>query len=269
MVPWAPDLNGHADSNENGSHNGHNGLAAEAEPDAPADPDTDGAEAHHTPSELVSPANPPSMNKTDDAAPDEPVPDVTGRMVELGAPAEPGREPVRVPMDRLRGGVLVAGCAGSGTAGTIRQLLAQATEAGLPWLLADPAGTEYQGLPATVIDPVDPEAVPLTFSPLALPPGCPLPAHLALAGSLLDLALDADERLSLIMTQALRKTYRAAGWDLVTGRPSGPAMRPGGPVELPDLRDLYRNLRALIAESGYGRAARARLRGVVDTRFES
>ncbi len=84
-----------------------------------------------------------------------------------------------------------------------------------------------------MIDPVDPDAVPLTFSPLALAPGCPLPAHLALAGSLLDLALDADERLSLIVTQALRQTYRAAGWDLVTGRPSGPA-------RLPDLRDLHR-----------------------------
>ncbi|HEX4254187.1 MAG TPA: hypothetical protein VH089_03810 [Streptosporangiaceae bacterium] len=301
-APWAPDLNGHANHKGNGHPNGHsgqNGSAATtelpadpeaeqgppaepeppadpeaeqgppAEPDAPADPNAGGADPHHTPSGLVSPANPPSVNKADDPVPEQPVADVTGRMVELGAPVAPGREPVRVPMDRLRGGVLVAGCAGSGTAGTVRQLLAQATEAGLPWLLADPAGTEYQGLPATVIDPVDPDAVPLTFCPLALPPGCPLPAHLALAGSLLDLALDADERLSLIVTQALRQTYRAAGWDLVTGRPSGPADQGGGQAELPDLRDLHRNLRALIAESGYGRAARARLRGVVDTRFES
>jgi hypothetical protein len=275
-VPWAPGLNGHADPNGNGSHGGHsgqNGSAAPAteagpepeppaEPGAPAEPDTGGAESGQAPAGLVGPASPPSVNMEDDPAPEAPVPDVTGRMVEFGAPAGPGREPVRVPMDRLRGGVLVAGCAGSGTARTVRQLLAQATEAGLPWLLADPAGTEYQGLPATVIDPVDPDSVPLTFSPLALAPGCPLPAHLALAGSLLDLALDADERLSLIVTQALRQTYRAAGWDLVTGRPSGPA-------ELPDLRDLHRALRELIARSGYGRATRARLHGIVDTRFES
>ncbi len=44
-----------------------------------------------------------------------------------------------------RAGVLVAGCAGSGTARTVRQLLAQATEAGLPWLLADPAGPNTRG----------------------------------------------------------------------------------------------------------------------------
>jgi hypothetical protein len=272
-VRWAPDLNGHAGSNGNGSHDGHNGSAATttealaepeapAGPEAPAEPDTDGAETGPEPAALVSPANPPSIDVEDDPVPDEPVPDVTGRMVELGAPAAPGGEPVRLPMDRLRGGVLVAGCAGSGTSRTVRQLLAQATEAGLPWLLVDPAGTDYQGLPATVIDPVDPDAVPLTFSPLALAPGCPLPAHLALAGSLLDLALDADERLSLLVTQALRQAYRAAGWDLVTGRPSAPA-------ELPGLRDLHRALRELIARSGYGRATRARLSGTVDTRFES
>ncbi|HEY2518801.1 MAG TPA: hypothetical protein VGJ19_01725, partial [Streptosporangiaceae bacterium] len=274
-IPWAiPELNGHAGSNGNGSHNG---------PGA-----TVGSETGEDLAGLASPATEPSTNIDDGPAAEDPVPDVTGWMVELGAPAEPDgepdrepdrervrepdrervREPVRVPMDRLRGGVLVAGCAGSGTARTVRQLLAQATEAGLPWLLASPAGADhqglpaYRGLPATVIDPVDPDAVPLTFSPLALAPGCPLPAHLALAGSLLDLALGADERLSLLVTQALRQTYRGAGWDLVTGRPSGP-------VRLPDLRDLHGALRGLIARSGYDRATRARLRGTVDTRFEA
>ena len=273
-TPWAvPDLNGlenpssHERHSGNGSHNSQNGSArpdteVADEPEAPAEPDSVGTATDGSPAGPVSPATRPSTNNEDDPFPADPVPDLTGRLVELGAPAEAGGEPVRVPMSRLRGGVLVAGCAGSGTSRTVRQLLAQATEAGLPWLLVDPAGPGHPGLPATVINPVDPDGVPMTFSPLALAPGCPLPAHLALAGSLLDVALGADERLSLLVTQALRQAYQTAGWDLVTGRPSDPA-------RLPDLCDLHTALRQLIARSGYGRAAQARLRGIVDTRFGS
>ena len=115
--------------------------------------------------------------------------------------------------------------------------------------------------------------MPVTVSPLVLAPGFPLPAHLALVGSLLDVALGADERMSLIVAQALRQTYRQAGWDLVTGLAAGPATGPAQPsaqpVQPPGLRDLHAALREQIGRSGYGRAAQARLRGTVDTRFES
>jgi hypothetical protein len=187
------------------------------------------------------------------------------RPIELGAPLGPGEDPVQIPLERLRRGVLVAGGANAGTTRTVRHLLAQVTAAGIPWLVVDPVGSpaahhDYEALGATVINPVDPYGVPVTVSPLAPAPGYPLHAHIALVSGLLDLAFGADEALSLLLAQGLREAYRAAGWDLVTGRPSGPAL-------VPDLADLHEAVGALADGAGYDRETRARLHGVVDTRF--
>ena len=167
----------------------------------------------------------------------------------------------------LRRGVLVAGSAGAGTTRTLHQLLGQATEAGIPWLIIDPdrsfgADGPHGAHGATVINPVDPDAVPVTVSLLAPAPGYPLHAHIALVGALFDVAFGADEALSLIVARALRQVYLTAGWDLVTGRPAGP-------VQLPDLRDLHAAINELLEGPGYDRATRARLHRAADVRFGS
>ena len=187
--------------------------------------------------------------------------------IELGAPLDPDDEPLRVPLAMLRRGVLVAGSAGAGTTRTLHQLLGQATEAGIPWLIIDPdrsfrADGPHGAHGATVINPVDPDAVPVTVSLLAPAPGYPLHAHIALVGALFDVAFGADEALSLIVARALRQVYLTAGWDLVTGRPSGP-------VQLPDLRDLHAAINELLEGPGYDRATRARLHRAADVRFGS
>ena len=128
--------------------------------------------------------------------------------IELGAPLDPGDEPLRVPLAMLRRGVLVAGSAGAGTTRTLHQLLGQATAAGIPWLIVDPdrscgADGPFGAHGATVINPVDPDAVPVTVSLLAPAPGYPLHAHIALVGALFDVAFGADEALSLIVARAL------------------------------------------------------------------
>ena len=167
----------------------------------------------------------------------------------------------------LRRGVLVAGSAGAGTTRTLHQLLGQATAAGIPWLIVDPdrscgADGPYGAHGATVINPVDPDAVPVTVSLLAPAPGYPLHAHIALVGALFDVAFGADEALSLIVARALRQVYLTAGWDLVTGRQAGP-------VQLPDLRDLHAAINELLEGPGYDRATRARLHRAADVRFGS
>jgi hypothetical protein len=183
----------------------------------------------------------------------------------LGAPLTPDQEPVQVPLERLRRGVLVAGGASAGTSRTVHHLLAQVTAAGVPWLVVDPNGSlaahhDYESLGATVINPVDPDGVPVTVSPLAPAPGYPLHAHIALVSGLFDLAFGADEALSLLLAQGLREVYRAAGSDLVTGRPAGSAL-------VPELADLHEAAGVLADGAGYDRETRARLRRILDTRF--
>jgi uncharacterized protein len=191
-------------------------------------------------------------------------------MIELGARLGPDDEPLRIPLAMLRRGVLVAGSAGAGTTRTLHQLLGQASDAGIPWLMIDPdRSCSADGAPgapgahgATVINPVDPDAVPVTVSLLAPAPGYPLHAHIALVSAVFDVAFEADEALSLVVARALREVYLTAGWDPVTGRPAGP-------VQVPDLRDLHAAINELLEGPGYDRATRARLYRAADVRFGS
>ncbi len=265
---------------------------AQADLDVPADPETPAeADPAQPPNPLVTPVPPapsapplmrgkgaialpltrakaPSpLNKAGQpAALDQP-------MIELGARLDPDDEPLRIPLAMLRRGVLVAGSAGAGTTRTLHQLLGQASDAGIPWLMIDPdrsCGADgTPGTPgahgahgATVINPVDPDAVPVTVSLLAPAPGYPLHAHIALVSALFDVAFEADEALSLIVARALREVYLTAGWDLVAGRPAGP-------VHVPDLRDLHAAINELLEGPGYDRATRARLYRAADVRFGS
>ena len=178
-------------------------------------------------------------------------------------------------------GVLVTGSAGAGPSRTVRHILTQLTRLGLPWLAVDPAGSGYEtvtaswdGRPVTVINPCDPDAVPLTISPLAVEPGYPLQAHIALVRRLLDVAFGADELFSLAVSLALPRVYEAAGWDLHTGRPAyrppywAVGRAPAVPA-VPGLGQLHAAVTGVIREAGYDRRTRSRLRGLADARFGS
>jgi hypothetical protein len=192
--------------------------------------------------------------------------------VDLGVVPDSG-EALGVPLAALGRGVLVAGSAGSGKSRTVRTILEQLTSAGVPWLVVDPAGSGYGMADAgqaasqvTVINPCDPDAFPLTLSPLAPEPGYPVLAHIEMVRSLLDVAFDADEPFSLMTSQALRQVYEASGWDLVSGR-AVPGV-PAAPA-IPELRQLHGAIIDLIGQAGYDRQTRARLRGLADARFAS
>jgi len=203
-----------------------------------------------------------SVRAATDARPDD--------VITLGPPpdAGPGEAAPRLPVAALGRGVLMAGCAGVPPAPTVRAILAQLTELGVPWLVAGPAGAGYepasgQAHPAAVvINPCDPGAVPLTVSPLVPEPGYPLHAHLAMVRALLDVSFRPDELFSMALARALPRVYEAAGWDLVTSRPPVP-------YAVPDLVHLHAAVIGVIGRAGFGRDTSARLRSQADARFGS
>jgi hypothetical protein len=182
-----------------------------------------------------------------------------------------------VPLSTLNRHTFVAGATGAGKSQTVRHLLEQLTQAGLPWLAIEPVKSEYPGMagrlagagPAgqvTVISPADPQAVPLSVNPLAPEPGYPVQAHIDMVRALFLAAFDADEPFPQIIAQALDRVYRASGWDVVTGGrlPGAPA-----PPAIPTLSGLQRAALAVIADVGYGRELAADVRGFVDVRLRS
>jgi hypothetical protein len=178
----------------------------------------------------------------------------------------------RVPPQTLNRHVFVTGSTGAGKSQTVRHLLSQLTEAGIPWLAIEPAKSEYAamsgrlGTPVTVVNPSDPEAVPISVNPLAPEPGYPVQAHIDMVRALFQAAFDAEEPFPQIMSQALQRVYEANGWDVVTGRG-----RPGSAIEpaVPTLEQLQKAALQVIGEVGYGNELMADVKGFVDVRLRS
>jgi uncharacterized protein len=180
----------------------------------------------------------------------------------------------RVPLATLNRHALVAGATGAGKSQTVRHILEQLTTAGIPWLAIEPVKSEYAAMAGriaaagqvTVVNPADPDAVPLSVNPLAPEPGYPVQAHIDMVRALFLAAFAADEPFPQIMSQALQRVYAACGWDTVTG--TGVPGAPAGPV-IPTLAQLQRAAIEVIDDVGYGRELQADVRGFVDVRLRS
>jgi helicase HerA-like protein len=182
-----------------------------------------------------------------------------------------------LPWPTVNRHALVTGATGAGKSQTVRHLLAELTRAGLPWLVIEPVKSEYPGMagrlagcgPAgqvTVLNPADPESIPLSVNPLAPERGYPVQAHIDMVRALFLAAFDADEPFPQIIAQALQRAYEADGWDVVTG--GGPAGAVAEPA-VPTLARLQQAALEIIGEVGYGRELQADVRGFVDVRLRS
>src|SRR5580698_145788 len=179
-----------------------------------------------------------------------------------------------VPLATLNRHALVTGATGSGKSQTVRHLLEQLTGAGIGWLAIEPVKSEYAAMAArlgpagqvTIINPADPESVPLSVNPLAPEPGYPVQAHIDMVRALFLAAFDAREPFPQIMSQALQRAYEECGWDPQTG-----AGRPETdvPPSVPTLARLQAAALAVIADVGYGPELQADVRGFVQVRLRS
>jgi uncharacterized protein len=203
-----------------------------------------------------------------------------GAAVQLGDVLDWNRVPcgeVALARSSLNRHVFVCGATGSGKSQTIRHLLESAAEAGIPWLVIEPAKAEYQLMAARLpnsevirIRPGDLDVAPAGVNPLepaAGPDGArfPLQAHADLLRALFLAAFEADEPFPQVLAAALTHCYEQAGWDLVTGQPAVPGAEPGYPT----LGDLQAAALAVVEEIGYGREVTDNVRGFVSVRIGS
>jgi helicase HerA-like protein len=181
---------------------------------------------------------------------------------------------MRVPLATLNRHALVTGATGAGKSQTVRHMLEQLTNAGVTWLAIEPVKSEYAAMaarldgtaPVTVIDPADPQCVPLSVSPLAPEPGYPVQAHIDMVRALFLAAFDAREPFPQIISQALQRAFEECGWDPQTGagHPDSDA-----PPAVPTLARLQAAALAVIEDVGYGPELQADVRGFVDVRLRS
>jgi hypothetical protein len=182
-----------------------------------------------------------------------------------------------VPLTSLNRHVFVCGATGAGKSQTVRNLLEQATGAGIPWLVVEPAKAEYQLMAARLprgevirIRPGDLGEPAAGINPLEPAPGpggsrFALQTHADLLRALFLAAFQADEPFPQVLSAALARCYEQAGWDLVTGQPATPGVQPA----YPSLEDLQAAAITVVDEIGYGREVRDNVRGFVTVRIGS
>lgn len=205
--------------------------------------------------------------------------------VRLGSVLDAGRAPAApfgVSLESLNRHTFVTGATGTGKSESVRNLLRALNHRGVPWLVVEPAKSEYAALapwleprnPMVVVRLGDPEVAPPMLNPLE--PSAlvhdgvlhrfPLQTHLDMVRALFTAAFDTDEPFPQILSAGLTRTYLSNGWNLVTGEPTDPGL---SPPAWPSIGDLVRESLAVIDGLGYAREVHDNMQGVVRVRVES
>lgn len=169
----------------------------------------------------------------------------------LGQHAD-GRGVATVTLDYLTHHTLVAGTIGYGKTTTCMNLLAQAWERGVPFLVIEPAKVEYRvllrspfGADVRVFTLGDETVSPFRLNPLEIMPGVKVESHISLIAACFQAALPQFGPLPSLIEEALHRVYDAHGWD------TSDKGRAGENRLMPTLGELYAEIVYVIDQRGY------------------
>jgi DNA helicase HerA-like ATPase len=210
------------------------------------------------------------------ADPGDPAPAALRLGTVLDRNASPAGQ-LSLPTASLNRHMFVCGATGAGKSQTVRALLEAASAAGLPWLVVEPAKSEYRlmgvrldGVEVVRIRPGEADQVAAGINPLAPAAGpdgqrFPLQTHADLVRALFLASFAADEPFPQVLSAAVTRVYEQAGWDLALGEPAAPGGQPGYPA----LGDLAAAAERVVTEIGYGREITDNVRGFIRVRLAS
>lgn len=173
--------------------------------------------------------------------------------------------------------VFVAGVTGSGKTNTVLSLLMAADAGGVPFMVVEPAKTEYRALvghPAIgprmrVFTAGEAGVSPLLLNPFEVPVGTTVSEHLDLVRAAFTVAFGMWTPLPQILERCLHDIYADRGWDLRSN--ANVRLRPGDDPTLayPTLSDLVAKVREVLPTLGYDERIAGDLRAALETRLES
>lgn len=188
-------------------------------------------------------------------------------------------EPYHVGLQALTRHVLIAGVTGSGKSNTVVHLLRQLHGLRIPFLVLEPAKSEYRALcrDATLKDDLtiytvgDERTSPIRVNPFEVVgwPANAVSVHIDLLRSCFAASFGLWSPLPQILEQCLHEVYRDEGWDPVTN--TNRRLHPGDdPAQaFPTLADLAAKVDTYISSLGYDDRVRADLRAALLTRVNA
>ncbi len=212
-----------------------------------------------------------------DAIPPRATGDGTIELGEVVVRGQPTQNEYSIRIADLVRHTFVAGVTGAGKTNTIFRLLEQASAAAVPFLVVEPAKSEYRALcnvPALtdgfqVFTLGDERVSPFRLNPFEVLAGTPVAVHLDLLRSVFAVSFGMWTPLPQILEQCLYGIYADRGWDITAdanARLDGAADRSEA---FPTLSDLATKVEDVTRELGYEDRITSDMRAALLTRINS
>lgn len=164
----------------------------------------------------------------------------------------------------LKKHVFIAGTTGSGKTTTCLKLL---SEANLPFLVIEPAKTEYRILlekdPNVIVFTLGAETAPFRLNPFELFEGENISGHVDMLKAAFTSAFPMEASMPQILEEAIYNCYRKKGWNITTNTNSGKE------ITYPTISDLLNELRNVVNEKNFGNELRANYEGSLVSRLSN
>jgi len=181
-----------------------------------------------------------------------------------------------VPLSELASHTLVVGMTGAGKTNTCMALLRECTRNAVPFLVIEPAKSEYRGLLreeglGTVLQVFtlgDETSSPFRMNPFICPEGYLIATHLDYLKSVFTSSFSMYGPMPHILEEAMLRVYEKRGWDLArnTNRHQGGVERH---LLFPTLGDLLAEIDPVVRAIGYAQELTMDIRGALKTRIKS
>jgi hypothetical protein len=206
-------------------------------------------------------------------------PPVTGETVDIGRilhRTRPTQNMYAVTTKTLKRHVLTAGVTGSGKTNTVFHILIQLWNCGIPFLVLEPAKTEYRSLlthekvgPHLRIFTLGHEQVsPFRLNPFEVEPGVPVSTHIDLLKSVFNASFGMWTPLPQVLERCIHAVYQDKGWDPVRNvnhRLSDTLIHDAYPT----LTDLYKKVSDVVNRLGYEAKVTSDIKAALMTRLNS
>ncbi|MGD6778542.1 ATP-binding protein [Sutcliffiella horikoshii] len=181
--------------------------------------------------------------------------------------------PVQLPLRDFTRHTFISGVTGSGKTSTIKSMLMQAYKEKVPFLVLEPAKTEYKylenRLPGLKRYTLGIEgSYSFKINPFAFPINIHLQTHVDYLKSVFVAAFPMYGPMPFILETALYNVYRQNGWDFISGRNIHEAEVERNEL-FPTLEDLYLEIDDAIEKVGYSADVSSDVRGALKVRIGS